>query len=660
MKLSSITLKNFRQYYGEQTVNFSTDDERHVTVIHGVNGAGKTSLFIALNWCLYGDSFIKINTDQIGKLVSRRALALAGSELVETSVELSFTYQGIFPDREVEFRAKRTMHKNLQGNGTTRTETQFLLEIPNWREFQDPEASNWIKAIIPENVSTHFFFDGEKIDNFTRPSHKTEIESAVRNVLKIEEVERSKRHLEDVANDYQREVNRYASGELKLLLSEMGEKQSVRNKFTEDIDRFQGEIRLAKKQKQDIDTRLEDIKGLRELVDERKTIESELKQFKDQKVVYQGQIRNLVNFGFICLAKPVLNKALEILDAIPRGIPDTLLSELLHKRQCLCGRPIHDRSPELQTVLNLLNQSVSSDLGHAARETYSDLRHLLRDQVEKTPDNLKSALKASEKLDGDIKARESRLEEIGQTLEDFNDDEAHGLEKRRQEYERVIPTLEGEMNKIRGRIQEIDQETTKLDKKITDEKDSNAKAEELKRYWKLAVNASEAMRTMYNLFAGKMRGQVQSEVGQIFKQLVWNGDHFTDICLSEDYELQVIDESDENVLPELSAGQRQVLSLAFIAAMAKVAVQETIPQLKEEPFPIVMDTPFGRLSRKHRENITKTIPDIAKQLVLFVTDEELHGQARTNLESNVGAEYELEFDRETKTTKIREIRRERI
>ena len=54
MKLKYLKLKNFRQYYGEQTISFACDSPRHVTVIQGINGAGKSSLFNALNWCLYG------------------------------------------------------------------------------------------------------------------------------------------------------------------------------------------------------------------------------------------------------------------------------------------------------------------------------------------------------------------------------------------------------------------------------------------------------------------------------------------------------------------------------------------------------------------------------------------------------------------------------
>ena len=52
-----------------------------------------------------------------------------------------------------------------------------------------------------------------------------------------------------------------------------------------------------------------------------------------------------------------------------------------------------------------------------------------------------------------------------------------------------------------------------------------------------------------------------------------------------------------------------------------------------------MDTPFGRLSSNHREKITANLPALASQLVLFVTDEELHDQARINLQPRIGKEY---------------------
>lgn len=43
MLLKSITLKDFRNFIGTQTVTFSDDSEKNVTVIMGENGAGKTT-----------------------------------------------------------------------------------------------------------------------------------------------------------------------------------------------------------------------------------------------------------------------------------------------------------------------------------------------------------------------------------------------------------------------------------------------------------------------------------------------------------------------------------------------------------------------------------------------------------------------------------------
>ena len=41
MKILSITLVNFRQYYGENTIKFAADKSHNLTVIHGLNGAGR-------------------------------------------------------------------------------------------------------------------------------------------------------------------------------------------------------------------------------------------------------------------------------------------------------------------------------------------------------------------------------------------------------------------------------------------------------------------------------------------------------------------------------------------------------------------------------------------------------------------------------------------
>ena len=55
MKLRSLSLGNFRQFYGEQEITFSDDEKQNVTIVHGENGSGKTALLNAFKWCLYGE-----------------------------------------------------------------------------------------------------------------------------------------------------------------------------------------------------------------------------------------------------------------------------------------------------------------------------------------------------------------------------------------------------------------------------------------------------------------------------------------------------------------------------------------------------------------------------------------------------------------------------
>ena len=647
MKLSYITLKNFRAYYGEQTLSFTTDDHRHVTVIHGANGAGKTSLFVAFNWCLYGNEFVRSKFGNIGKLANRRALA--DNENSETLVEIGFTYRG------AQYCAKRVMSGNGNGVFSLKSTNTFGLE----RELQNEDASERIKSIIPENVSVHFFFDGEQIYNFTKPENEEEVKNAVRNVLRIEEIGRGMNHLADIAAEYRKELRHKSTGDLKKLLDERENTQLERDSHQKNIQNKRKEIEATQILKQETDTRLKEIESARALAEERNDLEIALKKLTENKENDQIETRHLVNQGFIPLAKSVIVSSLEILEKseIPSGISKTFLNELLNQTNCLCGRPIHRESPEYQNILNLLDQAVSSESEHVVRETESNLKRLLNNQVQDIPLRLKSILSNVQQLESKIKYKKTRLEKIKKDLGNFNDDEVDKLEAARERYESDIRKLEAEINQTKGKIEEINKKISQLDKNIKTAEGLNAQAKQLKQYYELANAAASAIETIYELHAANMREQIQEEVGPIFKRLVWNANHFAAINLTENYRLLVLDESDEDVLPEMSAGQRQVLSLAFIGALAKMAVKKMIPNMENEPFPIVMDTPFGRLSTAHRENIASIFPEIANQLILFVTDEELRGQARTNLESWIGAEYKLHFTKENNTTATTTIKR---
>ena len=54
MNISKIELQDFRQYKGNVKLKFDTDSKKNIAVVLGVNGAGKSNLYNAITWCLYG------------------------------------------------------------------------------------------------------------------------------------------------------------------------------------------------------------------------------------------------------------------------------------------------------------------------------------------------------------------------------------------------------------------------------------------------------------------------------------------------------------------------------------------------------------------------------------------------------------------------------
>lgn len=647
MKLEYLKLNNFRQYYGEQTVQFACDNPRHVTVIRGINGAGKTSLFTALNWCLYGES-----TDEMGEFVSKRAVT-EDTGIVETSIELGFRHEGI------QYVAKRRREGFLFDRKVRAEsdETFSLSQIGTDGQFRTIRDPNWkIGSILPGDVRAYFFFDGEKIDNFARPGHENEVKNAVRKVLKIEAIDRATVHLQKVARDYRSDLKKHTKeGKLQESIARREVKQAERDKLSKTLKEQQQEIAAAKRHKEDMDTQLKEIESSRQLGEERKRIEEDVSELQRQEKQFWLDIRDIANRGFVWLAKPTIESAKEILNEkrqrgeIPAGIRETFLNDLLADMQCICGRSIQDGSDEHQNILRRLYESISSTLEITVLDTASDLNHLSR-QVKGIPTKLKSLMERRREINSEIESREGRLEEISEQLKDFDVEEVSKLEKNREKQIGKITDLEEKIIHMNGRIEEKEKEILECDEEIKKAQASEQQARYLQKCVTLATDSAKTAGEIYERFADDMRNTIEAEAQSIFQKLIWKESHFQGIHLSADYRLEVIDRYGMAARPEMSAGERQVLSLAFIAGMAMVAREgETVP--------LVMDTPFGRLSSAHRERITEHLPEIADQLILFVTDEELRDQdqARVNIGPKIGAEYRLIFNQHNSSTKIESV-----
>ncbi|MBN1877914.1 MAG: AAA family ATPase [Anaerolineae bacterium] len=651
MKLERITLENFRQYYGRQRLEFARDSQHNVTVIEGINGAGKTSLFLALNWCLYGTSFENVRViENVGELVSKEAVSQATvDELVRASVELSFFHNG------GRYLVRRTLQGVKQSDGTVKWyDTDEFTVMRTRPDGQAERVSNPIgmmNAILPVNVREYFLFDGEKIDNFAKPESAKQVKQAIYLVLKLEVLARSRRHLEDVATDYRKELKKVSGQRLRGLLDEEERVRKEREKAEKRVEELEQEIASARRKVAEIDQILREKPNAKALQQQRDHIEADLKQRRTELETIISQIRDLATGAYFVLGKLVIERALQILNEkrergeIPSNIRRQFVQDLLDQMSCICGRPFEANSPEHQHLLTLLNSSMPGSLEDDVLNTYAALQGF-EGQREQHSKDLGVAMNRRTQLVDFIQHLEAELDDIRRQLKGSPLEEISALENQRQTFLADIDSDNIDIGTLNGRIEEYTRKLKELEQTITVARKEERKGQLLSVKLDLAQQAADAIGEIYHTFADDMRQRIEGKTKEIFKRLIWKESHFQDVQLGSDFNLEVIDRYGLPARPELSAGERQVLSLSFITAMSRIS---------EEEAPLVMDTPFGRLSAHHRNNITEHLPDLADQLVLFVTDEELHDQARVNLEPRIGAEYRLNFDQRTSCTTIEEV-----
>ncbi len=362
-------------------------------------------------------------------------------------------------------------------------------------------------------------------------------------------------------------------------------------------------------------------------------------------------IREKATAAYTAVAQPAITQALTILNEkrergeIPSSIRQQFIQDLLERMVCICGRPFAEHGPEQRHLLKLLDNTVPGSLEDAVLDTSAALG-AFPEKIAQQKTAINDNMRRRTELIDIIQGLDAELDDVSRQLKGSPLEEISRLENQRRDFSADIDGYILETGALSQRIEQTGKKINDLEKKISKARKEKQRGQKLSVKLELAQKAADAITEMYGAFSDDMRQRIESQTKKIFHSLVWKDSHFQDVRLGDDFNLEVIDRYDQPARPELSAGERQVLSLSFIAAMAQVS---------EEEAPLMMDTPFGRLSSHHRNSITEQLPKLADQLVLFVTDEELRGQARQNLNPYIGAEYRLNFDKTTSCTSIDEV-----
>lgn len=659
MLLKSLKLKDFRQFRGVQTISFSTDPARNVTIIMGENGSGKTTLAQAFTWCLYGD------TDFDDKNMICKATAQTMLPGKEENVRVELTLQ--HNEREYLCIREQIYSKENSGSIKRHNQTTFKIAYKNsdgQREYvPDAETELRMKEILPKELSKYFFFDGERIGNMSKEIRKgksAEFAQAVRSLLGLSAFQSALDHLSgrnSVIKMYNESYDTKSDSKIAQYTKEIEDFEKELQRIEERLASIESEEAIATDKKTELEEELRINKDSEVLARERDDIVTNIKELIARKASSEDSLLKVFNNNaHSYFAKKMMSDALSQLaaaDKIDRGIPHIhakTIEFLIKRKKCICGTDIefgNNAYKELNDLLEFIPpQSIGTSIGQFAREC--ELRC-------KSSDTLFEDISAKfgfiREFDDTYTKLQNSINIIREKLEKMKN--VGELQARLSTYERALRNLTNERREL-DRKQALlarDKERRETERKELSLKDENNRKIEVYKAYAQYMYAT--LSALYKEKETETRQQLEEAVNEIFKN-IYNGGF--SLSIDEKYNIQIIVNDFEDVNGDVETSTAQSISVifAFIAGVIKMARQSQNPEnemLVSEPYPLVMDAPLSAFDKTRIRTVCNALPNVAEQVIILIkdTDGEL---AETYMGEKVGGRFEFDKKNEFETNLV--------
>ncbi|RYD62271.1 MAG: hypothetical protein EOP84_34760, partial [Verrucomicrobiaceae bacterium] len=356
-------------------IEFSTDREKNVTLIHAENGVGKTTILNAMLWCFYGMTTPKF--EQKEDLLNHDALK-AGRD--NAYVEVSFEHN------DTHYRARRYAGGRFAVMRLDRGHSQ---ELPN--------PDTFINTVIPKSMANHFLFDGEHAEVFLGEEKRHEIRSAVQDILGCNLVKTAIKDLEEIGGQYRKQMPKRGATSSDSLNEQIERLDAKAARSRQSVETLKDQLVLIQQQVADIDEQLRNSAAAKEQQARREDIERTLerarvreRQAKDDTVRWLGDnARYLVSTRLTAQTFDHL-QAQETKGKLPSPFNEEFVNDLLEMEKCICGAPLHEGSEAHALVSSLLKKAAN----HTLRSRLIAIRMLLsqlKDKREHAPGELDAA-----------------------------------------------------------------------------------------------------------------------------------------------------------------------------------------------------------------------------------------------------------------------------
>lgn len=650
MIINELRFYNLGLYRGEHVITFSTDKDQPITLIGGMNGAGKTTILEAIILLLYGPrtQIWHKNSSYNEYLLSCMNNRISTQE--QTWIQMSLSIRN--NTNEIHLVVQRSWHVD---NGKLTEQMRVFKD-----GIEDSYlASNWdlyAEEIVPIGVSGLFFFDGEKIGKLAEEDegNKT-LKIAICSLLGIDLLDRLTANLKRVISNHDWKIPQQdKEDDLIIFSNQINDLNAKVYQLDQDIAGLDAKMEYNNtklKEKEDVYIQQGGhfFKSRSKLIEERNELN-----------VLQSSIKtSMVNIA----AGPL---PLLIIEPLLKKVKDSIIQEeyINQAKLVLPYLTEHDKKVlESLTSLGISEEQISFirtkmesekiELTKLSQKENIFPQRYIVQQLNSLNNQANSLRKEASYLIEKYERVQNDLDQIEIQLHfDVDESNVSGILKQIKDLTKHISELEGNKKNLVDKKLEIskqkvaiEQKCNSLLKKRLEKQLESEEAQRIIKYANISIGVLYSFKE--KLLIDKI-DTLQQNIIEAFKQLIEKRSLISAIKIDKNTLRMSLINSDGNEFPksQLSEGEKQMLALAFLWGLARTSGYS---------LPVIIDTPMARLDSTHRINFVENyLPSAGEQVVVLSTDEEIKGLHLKTIEKYIGKKYLLEFNDNLGITNIRE------
>ena len=698
MRIKKIKLCNFGSYEGENQFEIDTGcPDQRIVIVGGKNGAGKTTLFTAIQLCLYGH--IAFGYKSAGKLYYKELFSLindnARMDENETAcVELTFVENRIDQDEYVMTRSWHWNNTNINETLSVVKNNTFL----NEEELTD--FQNYLLHLIPPDLLSLYFFDGEKIAEFFLGDQHNNLKEALLTLSGNDTYEILYGSVRKLLNGVESGNNSIAQNyvdQKEALAEYLKTQQNLTLRLSEvdaDIDSYELSIKkedeayaasggVSLDEWKTLHERIKAEEELRERLNlERKVAANDVLPFliltSNLRSVYQ-QIKN----------EEEMQKGRLIQDAIKSDAFTDFLKKAIYTET---GKKDSDslvlliqsyfgqsHNPEFKILFDLSGDEEAIVLNTVSKTMQSrqalfvDYQERIDDSIARSKDlreslnkssveNFESHIMTISQLKIDLERAQTQKEKLLIELQMINDqieavNKALDVTRRALEAELKQQSVTALSDRMLLLVEELqDQQYRKLIASV--EEDLNKKFRQLIRkddfvsYIYIDLDFTLHLVRYQDVSLHNLRDTLRKYGTKSLKNNIKDRAYkelIQKLGTTEDKLAESLSQCAQSTLElpmevdymRFSNGEKQILVMSLYWAIMNQSYNE---------LPFIIDTPFARIDTEHRANITELFfKELQGQLFVLSTNEELRHEHLATLDQQIARVFLLEYGSDKKT-----------